>query len=149
MGEFEGVFEKSCTQLLICPYRNKEDFHPDQCRGWCEGYAWNEKTLPVKPEFFSKIQLKQMTRKIPLTEENVKNLDEELVHFLDGIVELQNQAAKMPLTQELYADIKKMQEINKDEYEEIYLLYADFRSHLRDYIRKVQNFQKVLKSKEK
>lgn len=126
-----------------CPFQKEEGFGANVCKGYCEQYTWDRKSLPDKPEYFSKTRLRMIIQQVPLTEDYVDQIVAEMFGYLDGILELQEESGNPPLTRSLHDLVKKMENMDFSDYQATYFFYADFRKEVREYIDKIEAVKRI------
>jgi len=139
----ELVLETSCAQVKNCRFQDLPDFKEENCRGWCQDYVWDGKSIPSKPEFFTDIQLKTILKKIPeaLTKEELKSLEEKISNLFSYCLFLTSEK-ELWIPEDVIEILNKLKvigSINDDKkFKRAYLLYADLRTKLRIFIQKAE-----------
>ena len=140
----DGIIrETSCKKLLDCPYITEKEFASSFCKGWCEGYVWNEQTLPSKPEYFSKTQLRMMLDKIDTSVYDVSEYEGSCINYVAGMASYvaqhneEHKEAPLILSKELVDLAKKLDNIDFTDFKETFLYYADLRAKMRGFFKRI------------
>jgi len=141
-GDRLVLLEKSCIYVKDCKFHKLKNFNETLCRGWCEDFCWDGKSIPIKPEFFTNIQLKNMLRKIPEvnSEENWNELNQKIqgLFGLSLFVAEEKKDIQLPLDV-----IKALQAIteqaitedSKKDFIGTFILYVDLRTKMRAFVK--------------
>lgn len=132
----EMALEFSCSKVDNCPISGSKDFDETMCKAWCEHFAWNKKSMPSKPEFFSKTQLRMIVE--TLGDGDIDKIKNSSWSLAEGVVTLAGEYDNIMLPKDLIVALKRLKE-NTESNNEVFLDWlntlADIRLGLRTFLR--------------
>lgn len=132
----EMALEFSCSKVDNCPISGSKDFDETMCKAWCEHFAWNKKSMPSKPEFFSKTQLRMIVE--TLGDGDIDKIKNSSWSLAEGVVTLAGEYDNIMLPKDLIVALKRLKE-NTESNNEVFLdwlnVLADIRLGLRTFLR--------------
>ena len=141
----EMALEFSCSRVDNCPISGSKDFDETMCKAWCEHFAWNKKSMPSKPEFFSKTQLRMIVE--TLGEGDFKDLRFKCWSLTEGITSLVNEYEDVILPKDLSVALRRLQEYT-EKGNEVFIdwlnVLADIRLGLRTFLRILEKKDQAL-----
>ncbi len=141
----EMALEFSCSKVDSCPISGSKDFDETMCKAWCEHFAWNKKSMPSKPEFFSKTQLRMIVE--TLGDGDIDKIKNSSWSLAEGVVTLAGEYDNIMLPKDLIVALKRLKE-NTESNNEVFLDWlntlADIRLGLRTFLRILEKKDQTL-----
>lgn len=141
----EMALEFSCSKVDNCPISGSKDFDETMCKAWCEHFAWNKKSMPSKPEFFSKTQLRMIVE--TLGDGDIDKIKNSSWSLAEGVVTLAGEYDNIMLPKDLIVALKRLKE-NTESNNEVFLDWlntlADIRLGLRTFLRILEKKDQAL-----
>lgn len=147
------LVERSCVNVNNCKRLEQEDFDEERCRGWCPDFAWDNKTIPSKPEFLTKAQLRTILTDSPNI--GTKEDKEELNQKITGLFNLatyvleSKKAQNLCLSPDIILALQKCSDDDQKDFTISFLLYTDLKSKLRAFLKRIRFFDKPEVEEEK
>lgn len=146
----ENRLEKSCSYVNNCDLIEKPGWSPVDCKGWCEKYTWDEKTIPTKPEFFSKNQLRRIVKAVGEGDKEV--LMGLCRGYADGVLEIAVEQPEVVFPLDLKRALIFLGELTEKEdttYLDWLNLLADLRAGVRTFVRLLEKIVQIEKNNPK